>query len=197
MRSHVKAFPCGFHGMGPATAAAQLHARIVDGISGVREIRVHATRISAHLMASNESRWKPETRETADHSIPFVVAMVLMEGSLEIRYFDEEYYKRPEVRDFMAKIRIVTPDTFEDEFHRVPEVVVEVEMASGEVHSARCTLPLGHPENPMTEKDYERKFRSLASTVLSDGQMNELLHCLRNLEKLDDIGEMLALTVPA
>lgn len=196
MRSHVKAFPCGFHGMGPATAASQLHPRIVKDIAQVREIRVHATRISAQLMAGNESRWKPETRETADHSIPFVVAMVLSEGSLEVRHFDEEYYKRPEVRELMAKVRIVTPDTFEGEFHDVPAVLVDVELASGQVHSAKCVRPLGHPENPMTESDYERKFRSLASPLLPDARIGRLLDRLRNLEQVRDIGEVLALTVP-
>jgi 2-methylcitrate dehydratase len=197
MRSHVKAFPCGFHGMGPATAAARLHAEVLPDLDNIRQVRVHATRISAQLMAGNESRWRPETRETADHSIPFVVAMVLSHGSLEVRHFDEEQYKLPAVRDFMSKIKILTPDTYEADFHVVPAVRVEVELESGKVLTAEVTLPLGHPQNPMTDADYERKFRPLAAQVLSEPQTNELLDCLHNLEQVRDIGEMLTLTVRA
>lgn len=195
MRSHVKAFPCGFHGMGPATVASQLHPEVIEDLEGVREVRVHATRISAQLMASTESKWKPETRETADHSIPFVVAMCLMEGSLQIRHFDQGYFLRPDVRDFMSKIRILTPDTYEASFHDVPSVKIEVELASGDVRSAEVLRPMGHPDNPMTPADYERKFRALAAPVLSDTQTNALLDRLWHLEEVKDIGEVLALTV--
>jgi 2-methylcitrate dehydratase len=196
MRSHVKAFPCGFHGMGPATVASQLHPEVIEDLDSIREVRIHATRISAQLMASSESKWKPETRETADHSIPFVTAMCLMEGSLQIRHFDEGYYLRPDVRDFMSKIRVLTPDTFEASFHDVPSVKIEVELASGDVRSAEVLRPMGHPENPMTPADYERKFRALAAPVLSEAQTNALLDRLWHLEEVKDIGEVLALTVP-
>jgi 2-methylcitrate dehydratase len=196
MRSHVKAFPCGFHGMGPATAASLLHPQVVQDLAHVREVRVHATRISAQLMAGNESRWQPETRETADHSIPFVVAMVLSHGSLEVRHYDEEQYKLPAVRELMSKIKVLTPETYEEDFHHVPSVRVEVELESGRVHSADVALPLGHPQNPMTAADYERKFRSLAGPLLPEDQIAGLLDCLRNLEQVRDIGDMLALTVP-
>ncbi len=196
MRSHIKAFPCGFHGMGPATVASQLHTEVVDDLDRVREIRIHATRISAQLMGSSESRWKPETRESADHSIPFVVAMCLMEGSLQVRHFDEDYFLRPQVRDLMAKMRMVIPDSFESDFHEVPSVKIEVDMDDGAVRIAEVTRPIGHPENPMTPADYERKFRSLAKAVLPDHQTDALLDRLWHLDEVEDIGEVLSLTVP-
>jgi 2-methylcitrate dehydratase len=195
MRSHVKAFPCGFHGMGPATAAAQIHPRIAGSIDAVREVRVHATRISAQLMGGNESRWRPETRETADHSIPFVVAMVLMHGSLEVRHYDDELFKAPAVREFMSRVKIVTPETYESDFHAVPSVLVEVALDSGAVEAAEVKLPLGHPQNPMTAADYERKFRSLARPLLPEPQIDRLLDRLWRLEEARDIGEVLSLTV--
>ena len=197
MRSHVKAFPCGFHGMGPATAALELHPRIARQLDRVREIRVHGTRVSVRLMAGDESRWKPETRETADHSIPFVVAMVLMEGALEVRHFDDAYFMRPEVRDFMSRIRVLAPESFEEEYHRVPRVRVEVEMDSGEELTAEVGLPLGHPQNPMPEALLQQKFRSLAEPVLPEPQIDELLTRLGRLEEEPDLGRVLALTVPS
>jgi 2-methylcitrate dehydratase len=197
LRSHVKAFPCGFHGMGPASAAMQLHSEVSARLDEVSEIRVHATRISAQLMASDPNRWQPETRETADHSIPFVVTMVLRDGALQIRHFDDELFLRPDVRALMAKIKIVTPDHFEGDFHEVPSVKVEVELQSGEVKRAEVLRPIGHPENPMKEADYERKFRSLAEPALPARQVNALLDRLHHLEDVRDLRELLLLTVPA
>jgi 2-methylcitrate dehydratase len=182
--------------MGPATVASKLYPNVVGNLDRVKEVRVHATRISAQLMASSESRWQPETRESADHSIPFVVAMCLSEGSLQIHHFDEGYFLRPEVRDLMAKIRILTPDSYETDFHDVPSVKIEVEFADGVVRSAEVVRPLGHPENPMTSADYESKFRALATAILSERQTNMLLDGLWHLEEVRDIGDILAMTVP-
>ena len=103
---------------------------------------------------------------------------------------------RPGVRDFMAKIRIITPDNYEADFHDVPSVKIDVELQDGAVRSAEVKRPLGHPENPMTPADYECKFRALAAPVLSERQTNMLLDRLWHLEEVQDIGNVLAMTVP-
>ena len=96
----------------------------------------------------------------------------------------------------MAKMRMVIPDSFESDFHEVPSVKIEVELDDGAVRIAEVTRPIGHPENPMTPADYERKFRSLAEAVLPDHQTDALLDRLWHLEEVEDIGEVLSLTVP-
>ena len=57
-------------------------------------------------MAGHPSRWRPETRETADHSIPFVVACALHFGSVVPAHFEDETMRAPELIDLMQKIAV-------------------------------------------------------------------------------------------
>ena len=144
--------PCGFYGQGPVEAALELR-REITSLDAVKEIRILTSTHGAQPMGTDLSRWEPETRATADHSLPFVVAMAFMEGSLEVRHYDEEYFKRPDVREFMAKVRVSAADEFGSGFGRLPFSEVALEMDSGQVHTARVVHALGHPERPMSDAD--------------------------------------------
>ena len=193
MDAYVKSVPAGFYGQGPAEAAAELRAKI-PSLDCVREVRVLTSPHGAQAMGNDISRWRPETRETADHSLAFVVAMTFMEGRLEVRHFDEELYKRPDVRRFMAKVQVIPSDELVHESERLSFSEVAVETHSGDVHVARVARPLGHPERPMADEDFERKFRSLALAVLPEERIVRLLSSLRDLEHAEDLGAVIALT---
>jgi len=196
MQSQIKAFPAGTYAQGPGSAAARLYSRFGDA-SSVREVRVHTTPRGISAMGSGESRWRPETRESADHSLPFVVSIILLEGSLEIRHFDDAYYARPEVRALMDKVRMVPIERGDLGWHVVPSSMVEVELESGEMLSETAIHALGHPLNPMSPAEAERKFRSLATPILPEHQLVRLLSVLGGLEDVKDINDVLSLTVPA
>lgn len=195
MKAHTKGYPAGHFSQGPLDAVLELAPKI-SSISAVKEVRIQTSRSGYDAMGSGESRWRPDTRETADHSLPFVVAMGIMEGGLRISHYDQEYFKRREVRAFMQKIKVQGAEEYESEWGSVPLTVVEVEMESGEVHTAQVTHPLGHPQHPMTDADLERKFRSLAEPMLEEQQIVRLLEGLRDLERVERISEILDLTVP-
>ena len=195
MDAFVKWAPCGFYGQPAIEAALELRGQI-DSLDTLQEIRILTSPHGAEAMATDVSRWQPETRETADHSLPFVVAMALMEGGLEIRHYDEEYYKRADVRDLMARIKVNAAAEFGSGFGQLPFTEVAVESRSGQVRTARVVHPLGHPQRPMSDADYERKFRSMAEPVLPEPQITLLVERLRTLDQAPNLGEVLQLTAP-
>jgi 2-methylcitrate dehydratase len=195
MDAYVKWAPCGFYGQGAIEAALELRGQI-EHPDAIREIRVLTSPHGAEAMATDVSRWQPDTRETADHSLPFVVAMAIMEGGLEIRHYDEEYYKRADVRDLMGRIKVQAAAEFGSGFGRLPFTEVAVEFRSGQVHTTRVVHPLGHPQRPMTDADYEKKLRSMAEPILPESQIARLVDRLRTLEQAQDLGEVLQLTAP-
>jgi 2-methylcitrate dehydratase len=195
MDAYVKWAPCGFYGQPAIEAALELRGQI-ESLDTLEEVRILTSPHGAEAMATDVSRWKPETRETADHSLPFVVAMALMEGGLQIRHYDEEYYKRTDVRDLMARIKVNVAEEFGSGFARLPFTEVAVESRSGEVRTARVVHPLGHPQRPMSDADYERKFRSMAEPVLPEPQLALLVERIRTLDQAKNLGEVLQLTAP-
>ena len=196
MSARIKPFPSGYHSQSAAEAVLELRPRVGD-VREVKSLRLQTFPAGYEAMGSDESRWKPETRESADHSLPFVMAMALMEGGLEVRHYDEELYRRPEVRELMAKMSVGVGEAPSRMWPDMPLNIVEIEMNSGETFSTKVAYHLGHFKRFMSEADLERKFRPMAegTAKLPAAQVDRLLDRLRRLEEVEEIGEVLSLTV--
>ena len=73
--------------------------------------------------------------------------------------------------------------------------IVDVELTSGKVLSTRVAYHLGHFKRLMTDEEQERKFRPLAEPLLAKNQIDDLLACLRRLDEVERISELISLTL--
>ena len=194
MKARVKAFPAGYFSQSAIEAILNLRSQITD-LDAIKEIRLQTFPAGYEVMGSGEANWRPETRESADHSLPFVMAVALMEGGGEIRHYDELYYKRSDVRALMQKIKVRIGEEPVAAWPEVPLNIVDVELKSGKVLSTRVAYHLGHFKRLMTDEEQERKFRPLAEPLLPKKQIDDLLACLRRLDEVEQIGELISLTV--
>jgi 2-methylcitrate dehydratase len=196
MTARIKPFPSGYHSQTAIEAMLELRPKI-GSLKDIKQIRLETFPSGFMAMGSDPSRWSPETRESADHSLPFVMALALMEGDVKIRHFDEEYFKRPDVRSVMGKIKITVGDESIKAWPEGSLNVLHVELNNGQTLTARVTYHLGHYKRLMTDEQQERKFRPMAeeSAKLPRAQVDCLLDRLRNLEQVNDIGEVLRLTI--
>jgi len=194
MKARLKAFPAGYFSQSAIEAIVNLRPQIPD-LDDVKEIRLDTFPAGYEVMGSGEANWQPETRESADHSLPFVMAVALMEGNLEIRHYDQMYYKRADVRALMQKISVRIGEESVAAWPEVPLNIVDVEMKSGKVLSTKVAYHLGHFKRLMTDEQQEQKFRPLAAPLLPKTQIDDLLACLRRLDEVEQIGELISLTV--
>ena len=194
MKARLKAFPSGYFSQSAIEAILNLRSQIAD-LDDIKEIRLQTFPAGYEVMGSGEANWQPETRESADHSLPFVMAVSLMEGNLEIRHYDQMYYKRPDVRALMRKIKIRIGEEPVALWPEVPLNIVDIEMNSGRVLSTKVAYHLGHFKRLMTDEEQERKFRPLAEPLLPKKQIDDLLACLRHLDEVEQISELISLTV--
>jgi 2-methylcitrate dehydratase PrpD len=123
------------------------------------------------------------------------MAVALMEGILETRHYDQMYYKRPDVRALMQKIKVRIGEEPVALWPEVPLNIVDVEMKSGKILSTKVAYHLGHFKRFMTDEEQERKFRPLAEPLLPKMQIDDLLACLRRLDEVEQISELISLTV--
>lgn len=194
MKARLKAFPAGYFSQSAIEGILELRSQMPD-LGNIKEIRLQTFPAGYEVMGSGEANWMPETRESADHSLPFVMAVALMEGNLEIRHYDQMYYKRPDVRALMQKITVRIGEEPVAAWPEVPLNIVDIEMESGKVLSTRVAYHLGHFKRFMTGEEQERKFRPLAEPLLPEEQINNLLACLRRLDEVEQISELISLTV--
>ena len=194
MKARVKAFPSGYFSQSAIEAILNLRSQI-PALDDIKEIRLQTFPAGYEVMGSGEANWRPETRESADHSLPFVMAVALMEGNLEIRHYDQLYYKRPDVRALMQKIKVRIGEESVAAWPEVPLNIVDVEMKSGKVLSTKVAYHLGHFKRWMTDEERERKFRPLAEPLLPKRQIDDLLACLRRLDEVEQVSELISLTL--
>src|SRR4029077_14211695 len=95
----------------------------------------------------------------------------------------------------MQKIKVRISEEPVAAWPEVPLNIVDVEMTSGKVLSTKLAYHLGHFKRWMTDAEQERKFRPLAEPLLPGRQIDDLLACLRRLEEVEQISELISLTV--
>ena len=61
----------------------------------MKEIRVEAYRTAVDMMGNDPSRWAPTTHETADHSLPYTIAIAFLDGAVNESSFESERFTEP------------------------------------------------------------------------------------------------------
>jgi 2-methylcitrate dehydratase len=161
----------------------------------VRSVHIRTFEQAVFAMAGHPTRWRPETRETADHSIPFVVACALKFGAVEPKHFEDDVIRSPELVTLMQKITVVEDPECQGAWPDATLSIVEVEAADGRRHSARIPYHLGHSKRPVGDGDIEAKFRGLARGLLDDQQQSAALSALWGIDgssNLRDVMDLLA-----
>jgi len=122
-------------------------------------------------------RWDPKTRETADHSLPFILARTLVDGSISAASFAEAAFLEPSLRPLMAKIRVHADQGIDALYPATIAMKVAATTADGRHYAIDLRDPLGHEKNPMQEKDVRSKFLAAAEPVLGAGRAMSALEC--------------------
>lgn len=188
-RTNIKYFPAGYHTQAPAWVALELRPQI--DIEEIKSIDVETYEIAFRHMAGDPSRWAPKTRETADHSIPYVIALALMDGEVTSRSFDDDRRTSPKVLELMSRIKV----TIKPEFTAVhPESApcrIAVTLNSGKVVVSELSSPKGHRDSPFTDQELEGKFRLMCRDYGDEKSCAAILRGLWDLEKAKDISAVL------
>ena len=161
----------------------------------IAEVRIETVTTAIRLMAGDIDKWEPKTRESADHSMPYTVAVALIYGEVAEKHFGDTYLRDPQIRALTHRVKVKATDEAD---RRMPEAMLckmEVVTSAGEAHTAVVEYHKGHWKNPMSDAELETKFRKLARAVLDEAQTSRLLERLWRLEEVDDVGEIVRLMV--
>jgi 2-methylcitrate dehydratase len=194
MECSIKRYPLGQYSQTVVQAALEARGAI-RAADDIAEVRIETLATAINIMAGDADKWEPATRETADHSMPYTVAVALIHGSVEAHHFDDPYLNDPKIRALTRRVKV---EVSEEANRRMPEAMlcrVTLVTHSGEMHVAVVDYHKGHWKNPMSESEVEAKFRKLAAEVLPAAQTDRLLERLWMLEGVADAGEIVRLSV--
>jgi 2-methylcitrate dehydratase len=188
-RSNLKFFPSEYHSQAPLFIALGLRDRVrIEDIEAI-DVQTYWTAYSE--IGSEPEKWTPKTRETADHSLPYLLALGFAEGRIGTDSFSDERIADPKLRELMQRIRISENKAFTAEFPAKLTTRIEVTTRSGERLVGDASYPKGHAKNPMNDADLEGKFAGLCAGLLGDVQRETMLNALWGVDKARTIGEVL------
>jgi len=159
---------------------------------GVEKIQIRSLARAADIL-SDPSKYDPHTKETADHSLPYVIAAALVDRQVTPAQFEMAKIMDPKIREQLKKIEVVADPEIEKVFPALQRVIVNITAKDGRTFSKQLDYPKGDTRNPLTDAEIEEKFRALAEGVLSKKAQDRLIRAIWKLEKLDSVAKLMRL----
>jgi 2-methylcitrate dehydratase PrpD len=163
-------------------------------VATVNKIRIRTTRATKLHVGWP---YEPKSMTTAQMNLPFCVAVLLHDREFFVDQITEKSIRSGAVLNTTRKIEVVEDPEFEslgDEGRH--GVNLEVHLHDGKSYSEKVLHAKGSDQHPMSEEEILKKFRLLASRVLSRSRLDKLEDTLLNLEKLDDARKIARLLAP-
>lgn len=190
MGSNYKILECS---MKAFPTEALTHTHISTVLKAVTNNNIHYNDIESVTVTTiaracdilfDPQKYKPESRETADHSLPYCIAAAIVDRKITTQTFSDEKLKDERILEVINKIHGVASLEFEKMFPEKQPSRVTIRTTDGKEFSEYLEFPKGHPNEPMTMEDLENKFNSLSSNLLSNKRQQEIKHTIFNCEHL-------------
>jgi len=156
----------------------------------VEKVHIRSLARAADILA-DASKYDPQSKETADHSLPYVIAAALVDRRLTPLQFTQQRIQDARIRAQLRKVEVVADPEIEKAFPALQRVVVTIRTTAGREFTRQLDYPKGDPRNPLTDREVEEKFEALAEGVLSKASQNRVRTAIWNLERLESVARFM------
>lgn len=160
----------------------------------IKEVLIESIARAADIL-SDPAKYDPQSKESADHSLPYCIAAALAEGRVTPLEFKENKLWDERLRSQMAKVKVVANDEFDHAFPAKQCARVTITTTDGQSFTHQVDVPKGDPRDPMTIEELQIKFDALAEPVMSKDRRTQLREAVFALDKVDDVGKLMALMI--
>ncbi|HEX3650975.1 MAG TPA: MmgE/PrpD family protein [Pseudonocardiaceae bacterium] len=148
-------------------------------VADIESIDVEVSERAARHVA-DPPKYDPRTRETADHSLPYLLAVALVDGEITLDSYRPERFLDPALRPVMNKIRVRPNEEFTrirtefDGVTRAHPVRVTFRTTDGRERTDEVRFHKGHFRDPMTRADLDHKFDLATAGLVPDARRDEI-----------------------
>ncbi len=156
-RTMIKNFPVEYHAMSAAEAALMLKSRIRGRI---RKVEAETFSVAYNIIGRGAEKINPRTKETADHSLQYIIAYTLLHGAPNTGMYSSRYINDAEMRRVMRCTSLKVSKRFDSMYPEKTPARISVAAENG-AFSEQVDVPKGHFLNPYTWNDIERKGKAI------------------------------------
>jgi 2-methylcitrate dehydratase PrpD len=190
----------------PVTSPWPSHAPLEAFGALIDEHKLAPEDIASLLVGTSKQAWNnirtikaPRDIMDAHYSLAFGLAVRLYRGGNMLHHYREEDLADPRFLDFAQRVQITVDPIADEERIRLNNraAIVTVKTRDGRTLTKRVQFSRGHPRNPMSDDELGAKFLGSVAPVLGEKRAKKLLDRIWNIEALDDVGKLMAMTCKA
>lgn len=186
-RSYLKPYSACRHIHAPIASALALRERHSIDPAKVRRVEVKIYREGA-----NYNTQEPMTTNHAQFSVPYGVAIALLDGKALLSQYTPERLADPAVRALMKKVEVSFDPEMDRQFVETKKRahILRVEMENGDSWTESTDYPKGSWRNPMSQAEVEEKYLDLATRIINRERALSLKDAVARLERLESVSEI-------
>jgi 2-methylcitrate dehydratase len=196
LNTSIKYWPAEYHSQSAIEAALFLRKQI-DHLAEVKSVTIESHDAAVDIIGSEPEKWRPMTRETADHSLPYITAIAVIDGEVTNNQFEPQRFKDPKVWKFLENVRVERNTELSAMYPDAVGNIVHVDLADGRKLTRRVDYPLGHAKNPLKDSEVEGKFFALVEPSIGQkcaGRIVDLVWKLDEAKNVDQLMEALEIS---
>jgi 2-methylcitrate dehydratase len=192
LKTSIKYWPAEYHSQSAIEAALFLRKQIAD-LSMVKSMVIESHDASVDIIGSEPEKWKPQSRETADHSLPYITAVALIDGEITDKQFEPSRFTEPGIVKFLENVKVQRNDELSALYAEAVANIVHVELKDGRTLSKRVDYPLGNAKNRLKDSELEGKVLSLVAPALGEPAVTKIFAHAWKLEEAPNVTELMRL----
>lgn len=194
-KTYIKHFPVEYHAQVAVELALELYEAGLRP-DQIETITIETFKAAVEIIAGDPEKWAPRTRETADHSLPYCFVVTLLDGEMTAAQFAPERLRAPEIAQLLARARVVESPALTAKYpDGIPTRIIITTRDGGRIVKER-DYALGHPNNPMNDRQVEAKFYQIAGSAVSEVQARRLFEAVWHLDEVTDLSAFLQAALP-
>ncbi len=190
LHTSIKFWPAEYHSQSAIEAALALRKEVGDPAK-IKQVVIESHDAAVDIIGSEPEKWKPKTRETADHSLPYITAIALIDGEVTDKQFEPQRFKDPEVWKFLENVKVERNAELSALYPGGVANIVHVDLADGRRLTKRVDYPLGHAKNPLKDSQVEEKFNALVKQMLGRERAQKIIDIVRKLDEAKSVDELM------
>jgi len=190
LKTSIKYWPAEYHSQSAIEAALFLRKEIGD-ISQVESMLIESHDASVDIIGSEPEKWKPETRETADHSLPYITAIALIDGEVTDKQFEPKRFMDPAIWKFLENVKVERNAELSSIYAEAVANIVHVKLKDGRTLTKRVDYPLGNAKNPVSDDELVGKFNALVIPKIGDAPAKKIVDLGWNLDQATGVSELM------
>jgi 2-methylcitrate dehydratase len=186
----LKPYPAVIYTQTAIVAAIEV-AKEVGSLDRVARIDIATSRHGFERTGSEPEKWDPKTRETADHSLPYITARAMFDGDITNASFSEQKFRDGAVLAFMQKIKVAEDPALTARTGGAVPTRVTATLSDGKSITREVDHAPGFAARPMTRDEVERKFRGNVGARWPKEQTDANLKALWAIDQTSDLAALL------